>query len=235
MKDFLLKLTALVLITAGLITVMAQSKVFIAAGGNVGQLFVSAGSSAGATFADFPERYFIPAANCDNATGGPAWSIGSGGTVTCRAGTNNQGGYIAITDTSTTFSQFSIPIPEDWDTSTNPYIRFQIAYPGTDGGSAHTIIPSVEVSCTGIGGTTSDDVTFSTPAQSSSTITLSSATANLFFSTSNLQFNSTQITGCVAGGFMTVQVGRATDTATSAANFYGATVTFPRLIVVQAN
>lgn len=235
MKDFLLKLTALVLITAGLITAIAQTRVMIAAGGNVGQLFISAGSSAEATFTDFPERYFIPAANCNNTTAGDAWSIGSGGTATCRAGTNNQGGYVAITDTSTTFAQFSIPIPEDWDSSTAPYIRFQLAYPGADGGSAHTIIPQIETSCTGTAGTTSDDVTFNTPAQASSTITLSSATTNLFFSNSNVQLNSTQLTGCVAGGFLTIQVGRATDTATSAANFYGATVTFPRLVATQAN
>src|SRR6185312_9231173 len=60
---------------------------------------------------DFPERYFIPAANCNNTTAGAGWSIGSGGTVTCRAGTNNLGGFIAITDTSSTFAQFSVTIP----------------------------------------------------------------------------------------------------------------------------
>ena len=192
------------------------------------------GSNFTQTGIDFPETLFIPAANCNNTTAGAGWSIPSGGTVTCRAGTNNLGGYIAITDTSSTFAQFTLAIPFDWDSATLPYIRFQLAYPGTDGGSAHTIIPQVKVACTTATSGVSDDPSFQT-AHSSSTITLSSATANFFFSTSNVQFNSTDMTGCVAGGLMIVQVGRATDTATSAANFYGATVTFPRLLTVQAN
>ena len=49
-----------------------------------------------------------------------------------------------------------------------------------------------------------------------------------------MQTNSTDMTGCVAGGFMIVQVGRATDTA-STANFYYANVTWPRLLALQAN
>jgi hypothetical protein len=46
--------------------------------------------------------------------------------------------------------------------------------------------------------------------------------------------NSTDVTGCVAGAIMQITVGRATDTATDA-KFYSATVTFPRLMTVQAN
>jgi hypothetical protein len=202
--------------------------------GTAGQVLVSGGASAKGSYIDFPERYFIPAANCNNATAGAGWSIPSGGTATCRAGTNNLGGYVAITDTSSTFAQFTLAIPFDWDTGTLPYIRFQLAYPGTDGSSSHTIIPQIKVACTTATSGVSDDPSFAA-AHSSSTITLSSATANLFFSTSNVQMNSTDMSGCVAGGLMIVQVGRATDTATSAVNFYGADVTFPRLIAVQAN
>jgi hypothetical protein len=180
---------------------------------------------------DLPTPFFIPAANCNNATAGDAWSIGSGGSVVCRAGTNNQGGYIPITDTAGTFAQFTIIIPFDWDSATPvyPYIRFYVA--SADTTSAHTIIPAFKVSCTGTGGTTTDDVTF-TASHSSSTITLNT-TANQFWSTSNVQMNSTDMAACVPGSMMTIQVGRATDTATSA-YFYGATVTFPRLPIVQA-
>src|SRR5262249_29260294 len=116
----------------------------------------------------------------------------------------------------------------------NPFIRFDLAYPGTDGASAHTIIPQIKVSCANGNGSTSDDVTFNA-AHNSSTITLSSGTANLFFSSSTVQMNSTDMTVCVAGSLMIIQVGRATDTATSAANFYGATVTFLRLLTAQAD
>lgn len=178
----------------------------------------------------FPEHLIIPAANCNNTTAGAGWSIGSSGTVTCRAGTNNLGGFITITDTSSTFAQFAVVIPEDWNTSVNPYIRFQLA--STDTNSAHTIIPQIKVSCAKGDGTSTDDVAFNA-AHSSSTITLST-TANQFWSTSNMQLNGTDMTGCFAGSLMIVQVGRAADTATNA-EFYSATMTFVRTLVSQAN
>ena len=182
------------------------------------------------TFIDFPEVLFIPSANCNNASAGNGWSIGSGGTVTCRAGTNNQGGYVSITDTASSFAQFTLAIPDDWDSGSLPYIRFQIATSDTTSG--HTIIPEIQISCGKGDGTTTDDVTFNA-THSASTVT-TNTTAHQFWSSSNVQMNSTDMTGCIVGSLMTILVGRATDTATSA-QFYGATVTFPRLITVQAN
>lgn len=181
-------------------------------------------------YIDFPQALDIPAANCNNTTAGAGWSIGSGGTATCRAGTNNKGGFISITDTAATFATFQIAIPEDWDAAANPYIRFQLA--STDATSGHTIIPSIQVACYKGDGSTTDDVA-ANAAHSLSTVTLNT-TANQFWSTSNVQLNSTDMTGCVAGAIMQITVGRATDTATNA-EFYSATVTFPRLLAVQAN
>jgi hypothetical protein len=200
------------------------------AAGTAGQIPTSGGSSADPGWFDFPDQKIIPAANCNNATAGPGWSIPSGGTATCRAGTNNLGGFIAITDTSSTFAQFAIVVPEDWDTATNPYVRLQIA--STDATNGHTIIPQIKVSCQKGDGSTTDDVSFNA-AHSLSTTTLN-GNANRFWSGSTVQMNSTDVTGCVAGALMIIQVGRATDTATNA-EFYSATVTFPRLLVVQAN
>jgi hypothetical protein len=177
-----------------------------------------------------PDVKFIPAANCVNAIAGSGWSLGATGVVACRGGTNNLSGYVSITDTAGTFAQFTLVIPEDWNTALLPYIRFQIA--SADTNSGHTIIPSIQVSCAAGNGSTTDDVTFNA-AHSSGTITLNT-TANQFWSNSNVQMNSTDMTGCSAGSLMIVQVGRATDTATSA-YFYGATVTFPRFVALQAN
>ena len=176
----------------------------------------------------FATPYYIPLANCNNTTAGSGASIGSGGTATCRAGTNNLGGYIAITDTSSTFAQIPIAVPREWvsGTSQYPIIRFFLAYPGTDGSSSHTIIPQIKVSCMKGDGSTTDDVSFAA-ARSASTITLSSATANLFFTSSTITLNSTDMSGCQANSQMIVQIGRATDTATSAVNFYGITVLWP--------
>jgi len=197
--------------------------------GTTGQ-FLRAATGADPTYSDFPDVKFIPAANCNNATAGNGWAIGSGGTVTCRAGTNNLGGYVSITDTSSTFATFQIAIPEDWDTASNPYIRFHLA--STDATNGHTVIPSIQVACYKGDGSTTDDVA-ANAAHSLSTVTLN-GNANRFWSSANVQMNSTDVTGCVAGALMQVTVGRATDTATNA-EFYGATITFPRLLTVQAN
>jgi hypothetical protein len=198
------------------------------------QICGSSGVSKTCTYIDFPERYMIPAANCNNTIAGAGWSIGSGGTVTCRAGTNNLGGFVSITDTSSTFAQFQVSIPVDWDSGTRPYVllAFQSA---TDTTSGHTVIPEVAVSCpTTTTGTSTDDVTLSA-YQSLTTVTFgASAVAHGFYTTS-VQFGSTQMSGCIAGGFMIVSVGRATDTATGVIGFEYADVTFPRLLTVQAN
>lgn len=198
--------------------------------GTAGQLYKSAGTGSAPSFVDLPDTKFIPAANCNNTTGANGWSIGSGGTVSCRAGTNNLGGYIQISDTSSTFAQFAVVIPEDWDSATNPYIRFFLA--STDTTSGHTIIPSIQVSCGKGDGTTTEDIAFNA-AHSASTVT-TNTTNHQFWSTSNVQMNSTDVTGCAAGSLMIVQVGRATDTSTNA-QFYGAQITFPRQVIVQAN
>jgi hypothetical protein len=205
----------------------------VSAAGTAKQIALSGGTGA-PTFIDFPERYMIPAANCNNATAGAGWSIGSGGTVTCRAGTNNLGGFVSITDTSSTFAQFQLSIPADWDTSTDPYILFALQA-ATDTTNGHTIIPQIQISCpTATNGTVTDDHAFAA-AHSATTITLgSSAVAHGFYTTS-VQMNSTDMSGCVAGGMMIVQVGRATDTATGVIGFEYADVTFPRLLAVQAN
>lgn len=198
-----------------------------------GQL-LAAVTSSDPTYINFPDVKVIPAANCNNTTAGPGWSLPSGGTVACRAGTNNLGGSIVITDTTSTFPQFGLSIPEDDDVTVAaliPYIRFQIG--STNAVNARTIIPQIKVACEKGDGTTTDDVAFNV-AHSLSTIT-ENATTNQFWSTSNVQMNSTDMTGCAAGSWMIVQVGRATDTDVATVRFYGASITFPRRLVVQAN
>jgi hypothetical protein len=181
---------------------------------------------------DIYERYQIPAANCNAGNPGAAWSIpaSGGGVPTCRAGTNNIGGYVAITDS--TAAQFQISIPLDWDTAVNPYVLFAVSSSDTTNG--HVIIPNIQVSCpAAVNGTATDDDTFSA-AHSAATITIGSSAVAHGLYTSSMQMNSTDVSGCVAGAFMIIQVGRATDSATSA-QFWYANVTFPRLNTKQAN
>jgi hypothetical protein len=180
----------------------------------------------------FPDVKYSPAANCNNGTGGNGWSLGSGGSVTCRGGGNNLGGYISISDSSSSYAQFQMAVPDDWAGGSNyPYLRFYVS--SADNISGHTVIPQIKVSCQKGDGSTTDDVNFNA-AHSATTITLNTI-ANQFWSNSTVQLNSTDFTGCAAGSLMIVQVGRATDTSTSAANFYGATITTPRTLTMQAN
>lgn len=196
------------------------------------QICTASGASKTCTYIDFPDVKEIPAANCNNTSAGNGWSIGSGGTVSCRTGTNNLGGFAQISDVTSTFATFQIDIPEDWDSSTTPYIRVKLA--STDATNAHTVIPSESVACYKGDGSTTDDVA-PNATRSLSTVTLN-GNANRFWSTSNLQLNSTDMTGCAAGATMQFTIGRATDTATAASvRFYSATVTFLRLPVMQAN
>jgi len=217
-------------LTAGGILYGGGNHVAAASSAGTAKQIVLSGGAGAPTLIDYPEILDIPAANCFNATGGTGWSIGSGGSVTCRAGSNNKGAYISITDTSTTFATFQFRLPIDWDTASNPFIRFGIDT--TDNTSGHTIIPSIQVACYKGDGTTTDDVAPNT-AHSLSTIT-TSTNANQFYTTSNVQMNATDLTGCVAGALVQVTVGRATDTATNAL-FYDAIVTVPRLLTTQAN
>lgn len=206
-------------------------RVAIASSGSGSFSMVDLGPEIQGALASFPQHLIIPSANCNNTTAGAGWSIGSGGTVSCRAGTNNLGGFIAITDTSSTFAQFAVMIPIDWNSAVNPFIRFQIA--STDTTSGHTIIPQIKVSCAKGDGSTTDDVTFNSAHALAHTITLNT-TANQFWSSAWDQLSNGDMTGCVAGAMMIVQVGRAADTATNA-EFYSATMTFARNLVLQAN
>ena len=148
------------------------------------QTCVASGASKTCTYIDFPERFMVPAANCNNTTAGAGWSIGASGTVTCRAGTNNLGGFISITDTSSSFAQFQVSLPADWVSTNRPYVlvAFESA---TDTTNGHTVIPEVAISCTtATNGTASDDITLSA-YQSLATVTFGgSAVAHGFYTTS---------------------------------------------------
>lgn len=212
--------------------VATANVVTAASNGTTKQICTVASSNKACTWIDFPDVKVIPAANCNNATGGNGWSIGSGGTVSCRAGTNNLGGFVQISDTSSTFATFQVPVPEDWDTAVMPYLRVSLS--SSDATNSHTVIPSESVACYVGDGTGTDDIA-QNATRSLSTVTLN-GNANRFWSTSNLQLNSTDMTNCVGGSTMQVTIGRATDTATAASvRFYSATLTFPRLLVVQAD
>lgn len=225
--------------TTGALSNAASTDIIALFSGCSGILYLGAdgachASSGTSTVADVKQ---VPSANCNNATPGAGWSLGSAGTINCdsqtpRSATNNLGGYITITTTASTFATFQYAIPEDWASATNPYIRFEFASP--DATNGHTVIPNIQVACYAGNGSTTDDVA-PNAAHTSSTVTLN-GNANRYWSTSNVQMNSTDMTGCIAGSLMQVTVGlNGSSTATGGVNFYGATITTLRNNTTQAN
>jgi hypothetical protein len=187
-------------------------------------IVIGGGGQAASTI-DFPDVKVIPAANCVSTVAGSSWNTTL--TPACIAGTNNLGGSLPFVDTST--AQFEYEIPADWDSATQPFFGL-FFNSGTN--TTGTVIFNVAVACTKADGSVTSDPAFNT-ADAMTTKTMAAATRS--WSTS---VQSTQVTSgnnCVAGGTMLVKITRATDTATTAVNVTKATITFPRLLTVQAN
>jgi hypothetical protein len=180
---------------------------------------IGTGAIAATSVIDFPDKKYIPAANCNNATAGAGWSLptASAPTVACHTGTNVQDGYLQFADAQS--AQFSLMIPDDWDSAAS--LDAKVFF--TDSSTSGTVIWQAATSCTSIAGASADDNAFNT-AQSFGTITLG-ATASAGWVASLTGMTKT---GCSAGNFLHVKISRTTDTAAGAANISGAQLTLRR-------
>ncbi len=191
--------------------------------GTSGQVFVSQGSSTKPTYIDFPDVKEFPAANCNNTTAGAAYSLPSSSapTVACRTGTNVNTGVLEFTATSQT-AQFQVEIPADWDSSTNPNARILFTQGNANG--SQTLTMQIASGC----GAT-DDASFN------SLQSFGSATSG---TTANTQYQETltglTMTGCSAGDMMNIKL-NSSAVGTNQIWVQMVTLTFPRLLVVQAN
>lgn len=217
-------------VTSG--SALTSNALVLGSGGGQGTASLANGTTkqiliAGAppTYIDFPDYHYYPAADCVNAIGASGWSTAATPAATCRAGTNNKEGYLLWGASDT--AQFSIGLPADWDTGTNPNVRLRLA--STDATNGHTIIMQIATACGKGDGSVTDDVAFNA-AQSLSTVTLNG--------NANRQWDATlsgiTMTGCIAGGVLRLQLSRTTDTATNV-DIYGLGITIPRLLTVAAN
>lgn len=190
------------------------------------QVCVSSGASKTCSYIDYPETFYVPAANCVNATAASAWSTGATPASLCRAGTNNKDGLLSPWGASDV-GYFKVHLPNDWDSGASLDISIDLT--STDTTNGHTIIMQAATACAKGDGSTTDDVAFNT-AQSFGTITLN-GNANR---TWNATLTGLTKTGCIAGSTLWLKISRTTDTATNV-GVYGATVDLARLITVQAN
>lgn len=179
--------------------------------------------------ADFPDVKIVPAANCNNATAGPGWSLPASAapTANCIAGTNNLLGVLDFADTNN--AQFDFELPLDWDTGSQPYVNL---FFGSGTNTTGTVIFQVQVACTKADGSITNDPAFNT-ADVLPTKTMAAATRG--WSTSMQLTQVTSGNNCVPGGSMIVKITRNTDTASAVARVSKAVITVPRALAVQAN
>lgn len=190
------------------------------------QVCTSSGASKTCSYIDYPETFYVPAANCVNAQAASAWSTGATPASLCRAGTNNKDGLLSPWGASDV-GYFKVHLPNDWDSGASLDISIDLT--STDATNGHTIIMQASTTCAKGDGSTTDDVAFNA-AQSFGTITLN-GNANR---TWNATLTGLTKTGCIAGSTLWIKISRTTDTATNV-GVYGATVDVARLITVQAN
>lgn len=175
----------------------------------------TAGTYTNGDFYGEPDKF--ESANCNNATAGAGWSLpaSSAPTATCRTGTNVWAGYLQFAASES--AQFQDEIPDDWDSSTNPYVRINYTQAGST--SSQTIAYQIQTGCS----TTTDDPSFAT-AQAFSTTT-TGATANTPY-TQTLQLNSTSMTSCSAGNIMNVKIST-TSSSNGSSNAQFVSITWP--------
>jgi hypothetical protein len=179
-------------------------------GGTAKQILLSNGTSP-PQWGDFPNLMNYPAAICNGLVGVPLWSLNSGATVTCRAGTYNNTAYISAAG-----GVFSVIIPQDWDSAAGAGLLTQTVQVG--GGNAFVY---VQGSC--MSGDGPDDVAFSTTQTGDS---YGPTTIAGIIRNDGIILNSAVLSGCVPGGTMLVKVSATLE------NFYGAQIAFPRLLRV---
>lgn len=220
---------ALTASNGGILYSTASAAAILAGTATANKLLLS-GASTTPAWSDFPAVMTIPAANCTAGVAGSGWSsAASTFTAACRGGSNNLGGSLqGIPSAGTAIAQFTIELPLDWDTATQPYIS--ILY-GSGANTSGTVIWTVSSACSKQDGSVSDDPAFNAEtAFASQTM----ATANRTWGKNGQLTAVTSGNNCVAGSPMTIKLAL-TGTASSNINAYLAVVTVPRLPTVQAN
>lgn len=188
---------------------------------------------------DFPERTWIPVGVGDNPLAAPVvsfWTIPSSSTM----GTPTSIGFdtglqgVALTPTPSSGplrAGFPFRLPADWDTANQPYLAISW---GSNTNTAGTVIYTINTACGGSGdGTTADGVGGGSVAESAMGTQTITASARAWSQSQHLT-TITSGNNCYPGGTVWVRVAL-TGTAASPIYIWGATITTPRLLTVQAN
>ena len=169
----------------------------------------------------------IPAAVNNAGSVETGWSIGPpcgiAPSLLSRAGANVLAGYLQFAPGQSACRQ--VEIPNDWDPTTNPYVRVNYTQSGSRSGEIIAFV--IQTACS----TTTDDPSYQTAQYF--TVTTTSSTANVPYS-ATLQLDSTSMSGCAGGRVMNVRIASA-PTSSATSNLQMLTITWPRKVAVQAN
>ncbi len=170
-----------------------------------------------------PEKVWLPAAGCNNATASPFWDLPTStpAAAACVTGSNTQKGVLDYADTSGGFSaQNEILLPADFSGAVDASIFWTTS--ATSGNAKW----SLSTICTATGATETDDPAFNT---ASTVTTAAPGTANRIQTSS---IASVTITGCAASEYMHVKLFRdgndGSDTIGATARFLGLELTVRR-------
>jgi hypothetical protein len=147
---------------------------------------------------------------------------------TDRAGTYNIGAALEAVPSSGAALQFDLELPQDWDTTKQPYIR--VSY-GSGSNTSGTVVWMASSACSSSDGSVTDDPPFNAE---SSWAAQTMTTANSRWAQSGQFTAMTSANHCVAGSPVTIKV-TLSGTALSPINAYQAVVTIPEIPAVQAN
>ena len=192
------------------------------AAGTAHQVFASGGASADGSFQDSRDVKVIPFAADPNATAAAAVSYAASAWTPAAPGSNVLKGSLQAIPSTGANLQFTIELPQDWDTSSQPYIN---VYWGSGANTSGTMIWTASSACVDVStpGGASDDPSYN--AESAFT-TRTAANANRMWYVGGQFTAITSGNGCKALSTLNIKLA-VSGTAASAINAYYAVVTIP--------
>jgi hypothetical protein len=171
----------------------------------------------------YPEKLWIPAAICNNAT--PAshgWSFPTSnpGVPACVTGSNTQFGVMDFADASNLSAQYHLKLPSDWTSTVDAkFVWFTTA-------TANNVVWQLSAIC--VADAETSDPAFNT----ASTVTDTAKGTTL--QQNDASITTVTVTGCAAGELLYLKVqrdsGHASDTLAATARLVGLELTYRRAI-----
>jgi hypothetical protein len=193
------------------------------------QTCVASGASRTCSYIDFPDVQTHAAGIWNGTSNNLMWNVDGSQCIPNTLGVTYSYGAIQCI-TGVNYAFFTVALPEDWDTASQPYVALLSASSIVN--PSKTVIWTPSVSCSSNGVAIADATYHAESAYS--TINTPTSGAILTQRSSARLTQATSGNGCVPGGYMNIRF-VLSGTTTASDYIIAAVVTIPRLLVVQAN